>query len=207
MIKKKADYDSTPAFGQSDFKPLPKGGYICRMMMAEELQDRNGNPMLHVAFDITEGEYKNYFMDTYNARKKNNTDPLKQIKWPFEGQAWISVNDYEHPENTSRKFKGFCTAVEDSGASIWTPNGELNLEEVKNAEVGVVYQLVEQEYQGKTSWRAQPWGFRSIEAIATEDYFVPDDKPLPSANTTGTGFSTANNVDSFNSAEDDIPFK
>lgn len=208
MIKQKADYDSTPAFGQSSFTPLPKGGYICRVMMAEETADKNGNPMLHIAFDIIEGEYTGYFMNLYQARKNNNTDPLKEIKWPFEGQSWISVNDYEHPEKTSKKFKGFCTALEDSGADIWTPKKELNLNNVKDAEVGVVFQLTEHEYNGKTSWRAVPWGFRSIEAIATNDYFVPDDRPLSAPNTRGTGFSPAStgSADSFSAAEDDIPF-
>ena len=206
-ITKGRDWDSVSAFGQSDFRPLPKGGYICRLMMAEEMKDKNGNPMLHVAFDIIEGEYKNYFMDTYQARKKANADkPDKEVKWPFEGQAWIPVNDYEDRSKTSRKFKGFCTAVEDSGADIWTPKGELNLNQLKDAEVGVVYQSVEDEYEGKTRWKTVPWGFRSIEAIATNDYFVPDDKPLPSVDGSGTGFTAFGSADSFSAAEDDIPF-
>lgn len=204
-IRKGSDYDSTPAYGQSEFKPLPKGGYVCRLMLAEEMVSSSGKPMLHIAFDIIEGEFKNYFMDLYTARKKNNTDPMKTVKWPFEGQKWIPLNDYEDATKTSRQFKGFCTAVEDSGADIWTPDGELNLDEVKSAEVGVIFQLTENEYNGKTSWRAVPWGFRCIEAIATDDYFIPDDKPLPA--THGTAFApTSTSADTFSAAEDDIPF-
>ena len=77
---------------------------------------------------------------------------------------------------------------------------------MKNAEVGVIFQNVEQEYNGKTYWRATPWGFRSIESIAMDDYFIPDDKPLPV--TYGTGFTptSSGNDDSFSAAEDDIPF-
>lgn len=204
MIKKGADYDQTTGFGQSDFKPLPKGGYVCRLILAEEMKSSSGKPMLHIAFDIIEGDYKNYFMDLYQARKKRNTDPLKTIKYPFEGQAWIPLNDYEDPTKTSRKFKGFCTAVEESGTEIWNLNGELDLDRVKGAEVGIVYQLVEQEYNGESSWRALPWGFRSIEVIASGDYYVPDDKPLPA--TYNTGFEPTTNADSFNAAMDDIPF-
>lgn len=209
MIVKGNDYDSVSAFGQSDFKPLPSGGYICRLIMAEEMADKNGNPMLHIGFDIIEGEYKNYFMDLFQSRKKNNTDPLKEIKWPFAGQAWIPVNDYEDNSKTSRKFKGFCTAVEESGTEIWTPKGELNLNEVKSAEVGVIFQNVESEYNGKTRWEATPWGFRSIATVAGGDYFVPDDKPLKEISTYGTGFvpTSAGSADSFSAADDDIPFK
>ena len=204
MITKNKDYDTTTAFGQSEFKPLPADGYICRIFKVEEKQSRTGQPMLHIAFDITEGEYRGYFMNLFQARKKNNEDPTREIKYPFEGQAWIMVNDYEDPNKTSRKFKGFCTAVEDSGTEIWNLDGTLALDRLKDAEVGVIFQNTESEYNGKTSWRAIPWGFRSIESIATGDYFVPDEKPLPT--TYGTGFTPTTSADSFSAAEDDIPF-
>lgn len=206
--RKSKNFDSVPGFGQSEFKSLPKGGYICRMMMAEEIQDKNGNPMLHIAWDIIEGEYKNYFMDTYNARKKANADKpnAKEVKWPFEGQKWIPILDNEDKTRESRQFKGFCTAVADSGTEIWTPKDELNLDEIKGAEVGVIFQMVEHEYNGKTYWRAEPWGFRSIEAVATGDFYQPEDKPLPSVNGKGTGFTSVGSADSFSAAEDDIPF-
>ena len=201
--RKSKHFDNVPAFGQSDFKALPKGGYLVRMMMAEEIKDKNGNPMLHIAWDIIEGEYKNFFMDTYKARKQANADKpdAKEVKWPFEAQKWIPILDYEDKTRESRQFKGFCTAVAESGADIWTPDGELNLDEVKQAEVGVVYQNVEHEYNGKTYWRAEPWCFRSMEVIALGDFFQPDDRPLAD-----TGFAPVGSVDSFSAASDDIPF-
>lgn len=201
MIRKGTDYDQTTAFGAGGFKALPADGYVCRLILAEETTSSTGKQMLHIAFDITEGEYKGYFMNLFQTRKSSNTDPEKTVKYPFEGQAWIPINDYEDPSKTSRKFKGFCTAVEDSGTPIWTTDGTLDLNQVKNAEVGVIFQNTEQEYNGKSSWRAIPWGFRSVEAIRTGDYFVPDEKPLPA--TYGTSFEPA---DSFSAAEDDIPF-
>lgn len=200
MITKNSDYNSVSSFGASEFKRLPKGGYICRIILAEETKSKTGKDMLHVAFDIVEGDFTGYFMNLYQSRKKNN--PTSDVKYPFEGQKWIMVNDYEDPSKTSRQFKGFCTAVEDSGTEIWNLNGELDLNRVKGAEVGVVFQDVEQEYNGKTSWRAQPWAFRSIEAIASGDYFIPDDKPLP--DTYGSGFAETN--DTFEAQLAQIPF-
>lgn len=205
MIRKQSDYNETTAFGQSEYKALPKGGYIVRIIKAEETMSSTNKPMLHIAFDIVEGDYTGYFMNLFHTRKKNNTDPTREVKYPFEGQMWIPINDYEDPSKTSRKFKGFCTAVEDSGTEIWTLDGILDLTRVAGAEVGIVYQNVEQEYNGETSWRAIPWGCRSIESIATGDYFIPDDKPLPT--THNTGFEPTTSADSFNAAEDDIPFK
>lgn len=204
MIVKQRDYEETSSFGQSDYRPLPKGGYICRIIKAEEKTSSTGKPMLHIAFDIVEGDYTGYFMTLFQTRKKNNTDPLKEIKYPFEGQKWIMLNDYEDSNKTSRQFKGFCTAVEDSGTEIWNLNGALDLNRVVGAEVGVVFQNVESEYNGESSWRAVPWAFRSIASIASGEYFVPDDKPLPT--TFNTGFEPITSADSFNAAEDDIPF-
>ena len=203
-IKREQGWDDVKPFGQgNEFQRLPKGGYICRMIMAEEKADKNGNPMIHIAFDIIEGDYKNYFMDLYNRRKENADDP-KSVKYPFEGQAWIPVLDYEDKKKNSRKFKGFCTALEDSGQDIWTPDGELNLNVVKSAEIGVIFQDQEQEYNGKTFWKAIPWGFRSLESIATGDIFVPDDKPLD--NSKYPSATDADLPDSFSAAEDSIPF-
>jgi hypothetical protein len=202
-ITKQKDYDSVSVGG--DFKVLTKGAYICRLIMAEEMESSGGKPMLHIAFDIIDDEYKNYFMDLYGSRKKSNTDPTKEVKYPFEGQKWIMVDDYKDPSKPSRQFKSFITAVEDSGTEVWTPKGELNLNEVKKAEVGVVFRREEQEYEGKTSWRTVPWGFRSIEAVAAGDCYIPEDKPL--SETSGTGFSQPSvSADSFSAAEDDIPF-
>lgn len=177
-IEKKTDYDQTSSFGDSEFRSLPKGGYVCKIFKAEAKETRNGQPMIHIAFDIVEGEYKGYFMDLFQKKKQTAKDQFKEVKYPFEGQAWIVVTDYEDPNKTSRKFKGFCTALEDSGASVWNGN-KFNLDALDGAMVGIVYQNQEQEYNGKRYWRAIPWAFRGVSSIRDDDYFVPDDKALP----------------------------
>lgn len=207
MITKNKDYDSTTEFGVSNFKQLEKGGYICRIIKAEEMTDRNDNPMVHIAFDICDGEYTGHFMNLFQSRKKASDDPMN-VKYPFEGQMWIGVNDYEDPNKTSRKFKGFCTALEESGTEVWDEKGNFLLMNLKNAELGIVFQNTENEYEGKRTWRAVPWGCRSVETIESGEYYVPDDKPLPQKQNTGfNNFSTPNqNLDSFAQAEDDLPF-
>lgn len=199
MISKGSDYDNTSAFGQSEFKVLPKGGYICRILQAEEMEDKNHNPMIHMAFDIIDGEFTGHFMELYKARKKAN--PTKDVKFPFEGQMWIGTQDYQDPKKTSRKFKGLCTALEDSGTEVWDAKGNFLLGNLKNAEIGIVYQNVEQEYEGKRSWRAVPWGCRSVESIESGEYFVPDDKPLPEKKKS-VGFE----ADSFEQLDESLPF-
>lgn len=199
MITKPSDYESAKNFGTSDFKALEPGGYVCRVLQIEEKNDRNGNPMVHIAFDIIDGEFVNYFMNMYQSRKKSSDKPM-DVKYPFEGQMWIPVNDYEDPSKTNRKFKGFCTALEDSGTEVWRGNQFL-LENIKGAQIGIVFQNVENEYNGKTYWRATPWACRSVEAIDTGDYFVPDDKPYEPKQDNSNSFGGG-----FNSTDDQLPF-
>lgn len=176
MITKGADYNETQEYGTGN-KRLPKGGYVCKIAKAEEIADKNGRPMIHIAFDVFEGEYKGHFLNLFQTRKANAKDKFKEVKWPFEGQSWIQTQDWEDPTKTSKKFKGFCTALEDSGTNVWAGN-QFVLSALNGALVGVVFRDEEQEYEDKTYWRAIPMYFRSVNAIREEDYFLPDDKPL-----------------------------
>lgn len=201
-ISKNADYDNTTAFGDGGFKSLPKGGYVCKIFKAEEKMSKNGAPMIHVAFDIAEGDYQGHFMELFKSRKDRAKDAFKEVKYPFEGQMWVMLNDYEDPTKTSRKFKGLCTALEDSGTQVWNGN-QFNMDALNGAMVGVVYQNQEQEYQGNVSMRAVPWAFRSVDAIREGDFFVPDDKLL-------TLSEVASGIPGFQALEEtegpDIPF-
>lgn len=200
MITKPRDYNEATSYGTSDFKPLPSGGYICRITQVEEVADKNGNPMIHFAFDIIDGEFTGYFMNLFQSRRKANTDPMKTVKYPFEGQMWIAVNDYNDPSKTNRKFKGFCTALEDSGTQVW--NGDnFMMTNVVNAMIGIIFQNTESEpYEGKTTWRALPWACRSVQVIDSGDYFVPEDKPYEPKQQSGNSFGT------FSATSDNVPF-
>lgn len=193
-FKKPKDYEDVRV---GDYKVLPAGGYICRIMKAEETVSRTGKPMLKVAFDICDGEYTGYFMDQFQNRKAAADEP-GEVKWPFSGTKWVMFLDSEG--NTNRDFKAFCTALEESGTEVWVKD-TLDASRLKDAQIGIVFRREEQEYNNLTSWRTVPFRFRSVKSIETGDFTVPEDKPLnkaPALDLTG--------VDSFQAAEDDIPF-
>lgn len=191
MIQKPRDYDSISAFGESSFTPLPKGGYIVRITDIREETSQNGGQMIHFMFDIADGEFANYFSNLFESRRRKNLDPNKTVKWPFEGQMWVPIQDYEDASKMSRKFKGLCTALKDSGTEPWLPNDAFNMQGAKGATIGMVFQRVEREYQGKKIWETVPWACRSVGAIDSGDYYVPDDKPyVPKDN--GYGYSQPN---------------
>lgn len=193
-FKKPSDYDDVKV---GDYKVLPAGGYVCKILKAEETKSAKGKDMLKIAFDICEGEFADYFRDQFNGRKAAAEDP-KEVKWPFSGTKWILI--YDNEGGTNKDFKAFCTALEDSGTVVWGNGGDFLTSNLKDAKVGIVFRREEHEYMNQTSWRTVPFRFRSVETIQGGNYTVPDDKPLISQ----SDFNSI--VDTFSAAEDDIPF-
>lgn len=192
-FKKPKDYDDVHI---GDYRILPAGGYVCRILKAEETKSASGRDMLKVAFDISDGEFANYFTDMFNGRKAAAENP-KEVKWPFNGTKWILLTDNEG--KTNRDFKSFCTALEDSGVSVW--KGDVfDTQGIKNTSVGIIFRREEHEYMNQTSWRTVPFGFRSVKTIEDGGYTVPEDKPIVKP----ADYAAA--VDTFSAAEDDIPF-
>ena len=190
-FKKPNDYDSVRV---GDYRILPAGGYVCRIMKAEETKSGTGKEMLKVAFDICDGEYTGYFMDQFNGRKAAAENP-KEVKWPFSGTKWILL--FNNEGNTNRDFKSFCTALEDSGTEVWKGD-TFDAKNLKDAQIGIIFRREEHEYNNARSWRTVPVGFRSVKTIEEGNFNVPEDKPLPEPVLTET--------DSFMALDEDLPF-
>lgn len=190
-FKKPKDYDSVKI---GEPRILPAGGYICKILNAEETESRNRKPMLKVSFDIDEGEYKGYFRDLFKGWKENSDDPAT-VKWPFTGTKWVMF--YNSEGKTNRDFKSFCTALEDSGTKVWI-NDTFDVNGLRGATLGLIFRREEHEYNNARSWRTVPVGFRSVKTIEDGNYNVPEDKPLPEPVLTET--------DSFTALDEDLPF-
>lgn len=100
-MQKPNDYETTAIYG--DFKALPSGGYVCRIMGVEETKSQRNNDMLKISLDIFEGEYKGYYADKYRS------DTRMDKKWGCV--AFQLVYDTVNPNMTNRGFKTFCTAA------------------------------------------------------------------------------------------------
>ena len=190
-FKKPKDYDNVKV---GETRILPAGGYVCKILKAEETQSKTGKDMIKMFFDIDEGDFAGYFKEMYDNWKASSDDP-KSVKWPFTGTKWILLLNNEG--QTNRDFKSFCTALEDSGVDVWK-NDVFDAASLKGAKLGIIFRREEQEYNHATSWRTVPWGFRSVKTIEEGAFNVPEDKPLPQ--------QTITEADSFSAMEDDIPF-
>ena len=190
-FKKPKDYDSVKV---GEPRILPAGGYICKILNAEETTSRNGKPMLKVSFDIDEGEFKGYFKDLFEGWKENSDDPAT-VRWPFTGTKWVMF--YNSEGKTNRDFKSFCTALEDSGTKVWI-NDTFDVNGLRGATLGMIFRREEHEYNNARSWRTVPVGFRSVKTIEEGSFNIPEDKPLPEKVLTET--------DSFTALDEDLPF-
>lgn len=189
-FRKPKDYDSVKV---GEARILPAGGYVCKILKAEETESKTGKPMLKVYFDIADGEFEGYFKEMYQNWKAASDDPAS-VKWPFTGTKWILF--YNNEGATNRDFKSFCTALEDSGISVWR-NDMFDAGALKDANVGIIFRREEHEYNNARSWRTSPWGFRSVKTIESGAFNIPEDKPLPPVEDLG---------DSFSQLDEDLPF-
>lgn len=154
----------------TEFNKLPMGGYLCRIMKAEVTQTRSGDEMLVVNFDITDGEYKDYYANEYRSQQS-------------EDKRWKGVIRYFLPKEdgsekdawTKSRFKAFTDALEESNSGyIW----EWKEESLKGKKIGMVTRNEEWDYNGKTGFTVRPYNFVTTDKIVKGTYKLPKDKYL-----------------------------
>lgn len=173
-MNKPNDFDNVQAYG--DFKPLPAGGYVCRIMNVEETNAKSsGAPMIRISLDIAEGEYKDYFANMY----RNDTRADK--KWNAGAVVNQLVYDTNGNNSTNRGFKTFCTAAEESNPGFMIQWGAAFGQCFRNRLVGVIFRR--EEYMGtdgKTHWSTKANSFRGAQTIREGKFDPIPDKPLES---------------------------
>lgn len=198
-MQKPKGYDKTPIY--TDSKTLPGGGYVCKVLKAEEVTVGNGKPQLKAAVDICEGEYTEFFQEKFDRRKQYDLTG-HDVKWPFDGTARIWVEDYRHPEKTSIDFKAFVEACRASGKEIiWDDRFASRL---KGAEVGIIFRREERKLSdgSGTYWATLPFRYTTAQTIRDGNFKVPEDKPLKKAATV----ESFTPPEGFAEVDDDIPF-
>lgn len=162
---------------------LAPGGYVCSIVRAEDLPDKE---YLRILFDIAEGPDKDYFRGMYERMQLDG--------WPYAGVLIRSYKPKAQPF-----FKGFLSAVEASNPGYRFDNDERTL---RGRLVGLVLGEEEYEYNGELRTRLRVASVRSVDTIRSGEYDTPTIKklarpaPPPAA------------ADSFVSLgdDDDIPF-
>lgn len=193
MIKGIEGYHKASIAG--DYIQLPKGKYICEIKQVECVNTVSGKAQLMLLFDIVDGEYKGYYTNKYESDKQNNSNAKYKgiIRQLMEGEKSLPF------------YKAMMIAIQRSNSNLedidFSKDWDGNL--LKGCKMGVLFNLKEVEYNGKTIWITQPKKVVSLDKLETSN--LPDDEPLESV--------TNNNLDSdsFYSIEtgvyeDNLPF-
>lgn len=192
-MQKPNNYDNTQASGE--FTPINVGGHHLVIKKVEESKTKTGKDMIIVAFDTAPGDSQpNYFSDQFAS------DIRPEKKWPRGGRQYIVTEDADG--NCSRNFKTFITAVEKSNNGFQTAWGDAFAAQFKGKRIGGVFGMVENEYNGKVTNRAELRWFCADDKV--ESARVPQHKLLPNTNKT----VGAPSADEFLNIPDDeeVPF-
>ncbi len=99
-------YDKTKR--RKAFQQLPKDAYVIKIVNAKEAQNKKSGSRIDIAFDITEGEYKDFYMKQFQA------DTREDKKWPNDAIYRLNVPDSGSPEWMHINYNSFFADLEDS---------------------------------------------------------------------------------------------
>ena len=160
-----------------EFKKLPPGGYICAILSAEDVPEKE---YIKIVYDIAAGEYADYYSDDWG---KDN--------------LWAHTIYRSYKESAAGMFKAFINAIEESNKGYKWNFDEKTL---KGKLIGIV--LGEEEYignDGSVKTRLKDRSTKSVRDIE-ENRFRPKIKKLEEEQGTGSSVP-AGFVES-----DDLPF-
>jgi hypothetical protein len=168
-MKKPNGFDNVEAIGNTEYKRLPAGGYVARIIKVTDNPEKN---FLQIEFDICEGEFISYGA---NCMERNGFNPLKTRAY-YDTNLPESDPDYEKKHRRAMGiFKGFTEAVEQSNAPyVWKWEDQTLVGRV----VGVV--LGEREYRKPDGSIGTVFDvrFKTSAAIREGRFKVPEKKLL-----------------------------
>lgn len=191
MINKPKGYDDAQTYSEN--RKLPAGGYVIEIKKAEVGTYDNGNQYLQIAFDICEGEFKDFYVDQYN----NSTFEPKQYKGRI--RLGLPKEDGTEQDNwTLRNLKTNMVAIEESNNDYTWDWDETKL---KGLKAGMLFRNKEYSYNGNNGFWTEPFKFFNVDKIREGKFEIPKDKLLSNSS------EPTNIPKGFEAIDDDeIPF-
>lgn len=168
-MRKPRNYDNAEAY--TGGKRLPAGGYICKIINVKEETSKSGNEMLVLAFDISDGEFKDFYREGY---EKNTSEDKK---WRGNFYMMVPGEDADRDDWKLRRFKTNIGKFEDSNSGYhfdWEHPDKLT-----GLFVGIVFG--EEEYiasDGSNRFSTKPVRLETTDTIKDGDFDVPAVKYL-----------------------------
>ena len=176
-MRKPRNYDNAEKYTEG--RRLEAGGYICKIINVKEQVSKNGNEMLVLAFDIAEGEFKDFYKEGY---EKNTSEDKK---WRGNFYMMVPPEDAERDNWQLRRFKTNISKFEESNNGYhfdWE-----HPEKLKGLLIGMVFG--EEEYvanDGSNRLATKPMKIELVETIKSGDFDIPETKYLNNGNSNPT---------------------
>lgn len=193
-----------PAYNRNNrrktFEALPKGAYVIKILSAKTTQSSWGEDQIAIAFDIAEGEYK----DFYKGQFDRNTSEDK--KWPIDAIFYLTIPHDGCADYIVTNYDSFFADLEDSNNGFVFSGDEKSL---KGKVIGGKFHIKQTEYNGNIyDHTRMKWSCVADDVRKGKAGRLPNDKLVDSSGTSGNGSS----ADSYasggfsNSDDDEIPF-
>ena len=182
------------------FEALPKGAYVIKILSAKMTTSSWGEEQIAIAFDIAEGEYK----DFYKGQFDRNTSEDK--KWPIDAIFYLTIPHDGCADYIVTNYDSFFADLEDSNNGFIFSGDEKTL---KGKLIGAKMHIRQTEYNGNIyDHTRMKWSCVADDVRKGKAGRLPNDKLVDSSGTSGNGSS----ADSYasggfsNSDDDEIPF-
>ena len=97
---------------RKSFPQLPKGAYVVKIKNAKEDKWPSGDTYVKMAFDIAEGEYKDFYQKQFDA------DSREDKKWPFDAVYNLNVPTDGSQQYVWDNWNTFFADLEDSNSGF-----------------------------------------------------------------------------------------
>ena len=173
--------------------PLPKGGYVANIINAK-IEDYSWGSVLVIAFDVAEGDYKDFFRRQFNANSKH------EKKWKGTYRIVIPNENSQYFESEKKSFNNLIYSLEASNSGYKFDRDE---QKFKGKFIGVIYRNKEWEMNGNTGWTTECGAVTDITSIRENTFKPLKDKPF--RNNSSVSVNTDNAVTVIET-EEDLPF-
>ena len=203
MLRKPKGFDEAKSFGSST--KLPVGVYQCEIKKAEAIKAPwdSSIDQLVISFDISEGEYKDYYLN-----KWNNDKDQPERKWKGHITYTMPSDDGSDKDKTLNSIlKGLMEALEDSNSGY---HWDWDESKIKGLKCGMIFRERFYSFNGRNGTFTEPYKIVAIDKMKTAkipDLYVPN-KLLSEYNAYIGNGSTANSDDFMNVPDgvSDLPF-
>lgn len=179
---------------------LPIGAYVCEVKNVKYVAGENGNSdRIDILFDITDGEYKNFFKNQYDS------DQREDKKWKGRKSIYVPKDDGSEKDGwTKNTFAKWVNGFEDSNSGYkW----DWKEDKWKGLKVGIVFGETGTVIDGKEILYTEPRFACDIKKV--KDGTAPKAKFVAKKGYTGTKADSTSGSDFMNvpeGIEEEIPF-